>query len=297
MKDAILFPCDFFSIHQVDECYQKEYEAALAVNGFEIFFYNYDTFVSEGSLILDHGTSEPFNVVYRGWMLKPEQYNVFYKKLKEKNLNLITTPRNYSYYHDFSNSYKDIKKTPKALFFPEGEKVNLAKIKKYMSRFMIKDYVKSVKETDFPKFFYANELTQEELDSWILKFKNHRGKLYTGGICVKEYVDLKKYDGRTNEWRVFYINGLPIICANSGQSLIAQQVPLELVEKYSNTCGSFCTIDYAELADGTWKVLETGDGQVSGLCDNQDPVAFYRAIKNGLGDYEYKDEYLKKKIN
>lgn len=26
----------------------------------------------------------------------------------------------------------------------------------------------------------------------------------------------------------------------------------------------YYTIDYAELSDGTWKILEAGDGQVSG---------------------------------
>lgn len=296
MKDAILFPCSFFSMKEVDECYQKEYEAALAVNGFDIIFYNYDDFVSEGILRLNHVPEEPMNAIYRGWMLKPEQYKDFYEKLQQKNINLITSPGQYSYYHDFSNSYQDISKTPDALFFPEGEKVELKKIKKRMSRFMLKDYVKSVKETDFPKFFNADDLTQEELDSWILKFKEHRGKLFTGGICVKKYVDLRKYEGRTNEWRVFYIKGEPIVCANSGQSLIAPKVPMELVQKYVNPFSPFYTIDYAELEDGSWKVLETGDGQVSGLCDNQDAYSFYRAIKNGLGYYEYIPSKLRRNI-
>lgn len=292
MKDAILFPCSFFSMKEVDECYQKEYEAALAVEGFDIIFYNYDEFVSEGILRLNRVPEEPMNVIYRGWMLKPEQYKDFYEKLKLKNINLITLPGQYSYYHDFSNSYQDISKTPDALFFPEGETVELKAIKKRMSRFMLKDYVKSVKETDFPKFFNADDLTQEELDSWILKFKEHRGKLFTGGICAKEYVDLKKYEGRTNEWRVFYIKEQPIICANSGQSLIAPKVPIELVQKYATPISSFYTIDYAELEDGSWKVLETGDGQVSGLCDNQDAFSFYRTIKNGLGYYDYEQQKL-----
>ena len=104
MKDAILFPCSFFSMKEVDECYQKEYEAALAVNGFDIIFYNYDDFVSEGILRLNHVLEEPMNAIYRGWMLKPEQYKNFYEKLQQKNINLITSPGQYSYYHDFSNS-------------------------------------------------------------------------------------------------------------------------------------------------------------------------------------------------
>ena len=35
-------------------------------------------------------------------------------------------------------------------------------------------------------------------------FYKYRGNLLTGNICIKEYFDLKRYDGRTNEFRVFY---------------------------------------------------------------------------------------------
>lgn len=39
------------------------------------------------------------------------------------------------------------------------------------------------------------------------KFYKYRGDLYTGGICIKEYLDLKKYSGKTNGYRVFFANG------------------------------------------------------------------------------------------
>ena len=37
-------------------------------------------------------------------------------------------------------------------------------------------------------------------------FYNYRGNLYTGGICIKEYLLLRKYGDKTNEYRVFYVN-------------------------------------------------------------------------------------------
>ena len=40
----------------------------------------------------------------------------------------------------------------------------------------------------------------------------------------------------------------------------------------------FYTVDFAELADGSWKIIEAGDGSVSGLSDGQDYVAFFRAL-------------------
>lgn len=63
---------------------------------------------------------------------------------------------------------------------------------------MINDFVKSVKGTDFPKFF-DHTVTQEEFDKWMDVFYKYRGDLLTGGICVKEFLNLKFYDKRPNE--------------------------------------------------------------------------------------------------
>ena len=38
------------------------------------------------------------------------------------------------------------------------------------------------------------------------------------------------------------------------------------------------TVDYAELKDGTWRVIEAGDGMVSGLFEGQDYEAFFRVL-------------------
>ena len=38
------------------------------------------------------------------------------------------------------------------------------------------------------------------------------------------------------------------------------------------------TIDYAELQYGAWRIIEAGDGEVSGLSDNQDYEAYFRAL-------------------
>ena len=46
----------------------------------------------------------------------------------------------------------------------------------------------------------------------------------------------------------------------------------------TNLDSVFYTVDFAELSDGSWKVIETGDGGVSGLSDGQDAGAFYRSL-------------------
>ena len=37
-------------------------------------------------------------------------------------------------------------------------------------------------------------------------------------------------------------------------------------------------MDYAELNDGSFKVIEAGDGSVSGLSENQNAEQYFRAL-------------------
>ena len=41
-------------------------------------------------------------------------------------------------------------------------------------------------------------------------------------------------------------------------------------------------MDFAELADGSWIVVETGDGQVSGLSPGQYVFKFYEELLRGI---------------
>uniref|UniRef100_A0A7C9JJV2 ATP-grasp domain-containing protein n=1 Tax=Muribaculaceae bacterium Z82 TaxID=2304548 RepID=A0A7C9JJV2_9BACT len=51
----------------------------------------------------------------------------------------------------------------------------------------------------------------------------------------------------------------------------------------------FYTVDYAELADGTWTIIEAGDGQVSGLADSDDPMRFYETMATYLARFDRSD--------
>lgn len=94
------------------------------------------------------------------------------------------------------------------------------------------------------------------------------------------YVDLKKYGEDMNEWRAFYLFGNVLsVSRNSGQQDCATKVPIDLVEKYKNLPSTFYTVDFAELSDGSWKIIETGDGQVSGLPNELNTDEFFRRVR------------------
>ena len=275
----VLFPSDYFDINEVDESFKNEYEAVLSNRNCQILLFSYDEWIAEGKLKLNYRVDTMTDTIYRGWMMKPEIYENFYCELQKKNIQLMTAPNEYAKFHSFPNIYPEFEEnTAKMLVYDNVSKVDLKEIKNTFNQFMIKDYVKSVKGTDFPKCI-SSDIDEDEFNRLIKKFLEYRGELYTGGICIKEYLDLKLYGDKTNEYRVFYMNHqIATVSRNSGQPCYTPEPPKEFIEKYRNLPSPFYTVDYAELSDGTWKIIEAGDGQVSGLSDNQEIRNFYRLI-------------------
>ena len=279
MINTILFPSSYFEVTKVDEDLQAEYEAVVRTGLFDVITFGYEDWFNNGRISLSSIPKNHITAVYRGWMMKPNQYKEFYSLLQDKNIELITSPEDYSAMHIFPNVYELVKEnTAKMMVFPLHEDLPCDVLKCEFSKFMIKDYVKSVKGTDFPEYFDSS-VTQEDLNRWMEVFYKYRGDLLTGGICVKEYLNLKRYGSQTNEFRVFYINHeVATISRNSGQMNITMNPPDELITRYCNLPSIYYTVDYAELSDGSWRIIEAGDGSVSGLSENQDYEAYFKAL-------------------
>ncbi len=279
MVDLILFPSSFFSRENVDEDLQKEHDSVILTGLFDVAIFGYSQWFDEDKLLLNKKNTKEQIAIYRGWMMSPEQYSNFYNLLLKKNIRLINNPNNYRLFHLFPNIYETLKEdTAKMEIYPLHQQIDIEKLKKNFQKFMVKDYVKSVKGTDFPKFFDHN-VEQKEFDRCMEIFYNYRGDLLTGGICIKEFLDLKYYGKNTNEYRVFYMNNkVATVTRNSNQENNTPQPPKYLIEKYKNLDSPFYTIDYAELEDGSWKIIEAGDGGVSGLPDTQDYDLFFRKL-------------------
>ena len=258
---------------------QKEYDAALETGLFRVILFSYDDWFNHGILKLSEDPQAEIDAVYRGWMMKPGQYRSFYAELLKRDICLVTDPDMYTHMHVFPNVYQELSgDTARILTFPLHAEIDIEKVKQIFPCFIVKDYVKSVKGTEFPAYFTRNT-TQTEFDRWMEVFYDYRGSLLTGGICIKEFLRLKKYDGMTNEFRVFYIaNRIASVCRNSLQGFYTPEPPVNLIEKYRDLGSVFYTIDYAELEDGSWKIIEAGDGSVSGLSDKQDGKTFFRSL-------------------
>lgn len=298
MKLTILYPGSYFNLKKVDEDYDFEYQEAAKFPELQIVFFNYDGFLAGDRLKLYPISQEPGLCIYRGWMVKPEKYQKLYEELKAKGLELINTPEQYENCHEFPRSYSHLKDfTPPMVHFPEGESsagtahhspacgpasltgqgIDWDHVKAVFPRFMIKDYVKSVKGTSFPVYFDST-YSNQKLDEYLEQFKLLRGELYTGGIVIKEFVDLKRVHGTTNEYRAFYLSGRLLTLSPNSNQRFGAPPPASLTDRIPPLESRFYTVDFAELENGSWMVLETGDGQVSGLSPGQYVFKFYEEL-------------------
>ena len=154
MVDLILFPASYFSMNKVDEDLQSEYDAVRATGLFDTVLFGYDKWINEGVLVLNEAPEVMRKAIMRGWMMKPEQYERFYAMLIDNNIELVTSPAEYEQMHIFPNAFNLFgDDTSNMKIYPLHQQICVEELKAQFDRFMIKDFVKSVKGTSFPKYF------------------------------------------------------------------------------------------------------------------------------------------------
>ena len=294
----ILFPSEPFSPKEVDSSFKSEYEAAKLV-GFEVHLFDHDEFVKNGEfksslLKKDILPKERERLILRSWMLKDEQYKAMFSKLIWLSYELFNMPDQYTNCHHFPEYYTFIKPfTSKSIWGPVWHKEVLELTRKYLgdNDLIIKDYVKSEKGNP-DLFILKKELSIDEFQERIEKFVEARGKLFNKGLVFKVVEKLKKYEEQTNEWRMFFLNKKLVTCSLNSENLIEVKNPSKemiticesITRKWIDSC--FFTIDIAEKEDGSWMILEMGDGQVSGLAAQEEPIKFYNLMYNQLNEVE-----------
>jgi ATP-grasp domain-containing protein len=295
-KIKILFPNEPFDRKNVDSEYADEFNACK-IMGIDTYFYDYDEFVNENKFFTNIRKDDDCLLIYRGWMLKPGQYELLYNKILERTdgyVTLINSPEQYTNCHCFPNVYENIKGyTPIIIKTRNLEPGSISKLFLDIEfNFFIKDYVKSIK-TDKGIEKLSKNIKYFDLSEKIKEFKKERGNLFTGGIVLKEFVNLEKVlykgDSSENEWRAFYLYGkLVDISNNSNINTTLHSTikgpPVEMVNKIGGILSeksNFFTVDYAKKVNGQWIVLETGDGQVSGLSTDISSLGFYNKIWHG----------------
>ncbi len=296
----ILFPSEPFSPKEVDSSFKAEYEAAKIV-GFKTFLFDHDEFIRDNKITTDlpvnKDEDEDELVMLRSWMLKDEQYATLYGRLFGRGYSLINTPKEYLNTHHFPEYSTYIQNhSTKSTWGPSWTREILDMTRKYLFSdgecdILIKDYVKSEKGNP-DLFILKKELTLDEFQERVEKFVEARGKLFNKGLVFKKVVSLKKYEDETNEWRIFFFKNKLLTCnQNSDNPKKVSSPPADMLNICETIAGRWIdsnlfTMDIVEKEDGSWMILELGDGQVSGLPLKGCELGFYNKVNNVLNKVE-----------
>ena len=189
-------------------------------------------------------------VVYRGWMVKGEEYAALTRAIEQCGAKPFTSPQEYLATHHLPNWYPLVADlTPETRVLPADADI-VAELRALgWDAYFLKDYVKSLKTA-------RGSIVREPADApaVIAEMREYRGEI-EGGICVRRVEGFMP----DSERRYFVLLGVAYAASeDAAVPAIVQRCAQRLPSK-------FFSVDVAQRADGQLRVVEVGDGQVSDL--------------------------------
>ena len=290
----ILYPSHPLKSRFPDPDYQTEFDAARAT-GFECELYSLeDLRAGDAKLALAHcAQSSPDGqaIIHRGWMMSKELYDSLYGALVDKGYQPPVTPEHYCQAHYIPKAYPLIQgRTPDSIWI-KGKDIEKAwEMYEQFGRpaSIVKDYVKSAKHLWNEACFIPATTEKARFNEILTAFLDARGDLFEQGIVLRRFHDLVKTgeDVRGQpvheEYRFFFWEGtlLAATPAQLGHGPLENLAEWEVIAHRFQSC--FISMDIARQNDGSWLIVEVGDGGVSGLPDSIEPGVFYEAIRKKL---------------
>jgi len=296
----ILFCENPFDNKTVDTDYKDEFISAKE-NGFTTHFFSFENLTHDKDAVFATRKIKQSDtvqkIIYRGWMLKPNQYFLLYNALLTKNYKLINSPTEYQNCHYLPNSYKFIDgHTPKTIWLTvENQQVNYEQVFNEIKPFknsplIVKDFVKSQKHYWDTACFIPSATDKEKVKSIIEKFVELQNTDLNEGLVIREFVELNDLTIHSKsgmplkqEYRLFFLNGQLLGCYDyweEGEYSADEQPPLDLFKDIAkNIKSNFFSMDIAKTKQGKWLIIELGDGEVTGLPDKTDRTQFYATVR------------------
>jgi hypothetical protein len=286
----ILFPNHPLKSRLPDPDYQTEFEAALEA-GFECVLYSLEDLRAGDAAVATRSCAEISPkielILHRGWMMSDSIYSELYSALIAKGYRPVTTPEQYAQSHYLPNAYPLLGGLTPESVWVEGKQVDGAwNSYEHMGRpaAIVKDYVKSAKHRWNEACFIPAATDKIRFEEIIASFLTDRGDLFEKGIVIRRFHELVKLadDIRGQpvheEYRLFMWGGSLLAATPPlrGDGPFARLAEWEAIaRRFANR---FISMDIARRQDGSWLIIEVGDGGVSGLPNSIGPEMFYRAL-------------------
>lgn len=217
-------------------------------------------------------------------------YGELHDDLRLHGSRLVNSPVEHAYIADFEYYEDLVGLTPKTWFTLSDA------IREHNGPFVLKGRTNSRKMQFREKMVAMN--CREAVD--LHRELSNDPTIGPQGIIVREMLNLRILEPSVagppfaNEWRCFFYKGRSVADgyywsgASEGTSEIGRPAFEALGRPFAQWAAdilkertNFFAVDVAELADGSWTVIEVNDGQMSGLSDIP-PLRFYEGLRSAI---------------
>ncbi|QVI33114.1 ATP-grasp domain-containing protein [Lacticaseibacillus zeae] len=287
---TLMFPSNPLKPREPDPDYAEEYQVAGDFTHVRVF--DLDLLLGEGKLKLNKKFPSSTIVIYRGWMLTPENYALLQTLVESANASLLTNKEAYQMTHLLPNWAHHANTLKSAWTTDLTDNALIKLLDQFNGPVTVKDFVKSRKHEWYSAFYIPNPQNHYQALAIIHNFIQRQAENLVGGIVIREFVPfvqtgvhLKNETPIYEEYRVFYWHSEPFAMIDYWHHNFDSlgDGDLIFVRKSGQRIRSpFFTIDFARKTDGTLIIVEIGDGQVSGLQD-YDTRKFYHQWFQRIG--------------
>ncbi len=219
-KMRLIF-CDNLIDRKVDPDFEEEYKSAIG-QGFQVGLMSFEdlndlNITKSISRIKEQEELEL--AIYRGWMIQPDKYELFYQGLLKKKIKLINTPEEYKTCHYLPSSYEFIQESTPATNWTEikGD-VDFEKVFELTDSFkddpiIVKDYVKSQKHNWTEACFIPKASDKDSVKKIVSRFIDLQGDGLNVGLVFRKFEELEFLTNHskskmplTKEFRLFFLN-------------------------------------------------------------------------------------------
>jgi hypothetical protein len=260
----LLVPSDVLRPRRVDEHFAAEADAARAA-GHQVALVDHDALTrGEPHPAVTRVPAHP-DAVYRGWMLDSGSYAGFAAALAGRGVRLRTGPQQYRCGHEFPGWYPALAPfTPMSAWTAGTDRATFDAARRAVGSGpgVLRDYTKSMKHY-WHEAAYIPDLA-DAAGAWSIarRLCELRAEGLTGGFVLRRFEHFTGAEVRT--WWIDGVCQLVTAHPDTPDQLPPAEVQVPgLAAAIAGLGLPFVTVDLARRADGVWRVIELGDGQVS----------------------------------
>lgn len=279
----LLVPCDPLRPRRPDEHFAPEAQAAREA-GLAVAVVDHDA-LARGDDAERAVASVPGGgtAIYRGWMLRTERYARFTHVLAKRGVTVRTTGEQYRRAHELPGWYPALAAvTPRSAWTTAADRADFdqARLALGAGPAVVRDYVKSMKHYWDEAAFVADVGDGDAAWKVASRLRQLREDDFVGGFVLREFEPFTSAEVRT-----WWVDGRCVLIGPHPDTPYDQppgEIDLRWLTPLIGALGlPFVTADLALRADGVWRVVEVGDGQVSDRPISIEPAMIIAAVVGG----------------